>query len=67
VVTGTPALVLTTSGPGITNALTGVAAAFLEELPLILIGGDVPAVAASRDRSYTAAAWMPSAAPTCVK
>jgi|HubBroStandDraft_6_1064221.scaffolds.fasta_scaffold121314_2 acetolactate synthase-1/2/3 large subunit len=48
VATGTPALVLTTSGPGITNALTGVAAAYLEELPLILIGGDVPAAATSR-------------------
>src|SRR5450432_2714286 len=48
VVTGTPALVLTTSGPGITNALTGVAAAYLEELPLILIGGDVAASATSR-------------------
>jgi acetolactate synthase I/II/III large subunit len=48
VATGSPALVLTTSGPGITNALTGVAAAFLEELPLILIGGDVAATATSR-------------------
>jgi len=48
VATGTPALVLTTSGPGITNALTGVAAALLEELPLIFIGGDVPASAMSR-------------------
>jgi acetolactate synthase-1/2/3 large subunit len=48
IATGIPALVLTTSGPGITNALTGVAAAFLEELPLIFIGGEVPASAASR-------------------
>ena len=48
VATGVPALVLTTSGPGITNALTGVAAAFLEELPLVLISGDVPASASSR-------------------
>ena len=48
VATGSPALVLTTSGPGITNALTGVAAAFLEELPLVLIGGEVAAGAASR-------------------
>jgi acetolactate synthase-1/2/3 large subunit len=48
VATGQPALVLTTSGPGITNALTGVAAALLEDLPLVFIGGDVPASAASR-------------------
>jgi acetolactate synthase-1/2/3 large subunit len=48
VATGTPALVLTTSGPGITNAITGVAAAYLEELPLVLIGGEVAAAATSR-------------------
>jgi acetolactate synthase-1/2/3 large subunit len=48
VVTGQPALVLTTSGPGITNALTGIAAAFAEEIPLIAIGGEVPAAAVSR-------------------
>ena len=40
--TGRPALVLTTAGPGITNAMTGIAAAFAEELPLIIIGGDIP-------------------------
>jgi len=43
-----PALVLTTSGPGITNAVTGIAAASVEELPLILIGGDVAMRAAGR-------------------
>jgi acetolactate synthase I/II/III large subunit len=48
VATGTPALVLTTSGPGITNALTGVASAMIEELPLVLIGGEVSAGATSR-------------------
>jgi acetolactate synthase-1/2/3 large subunit len=41
--TGTPALVLVTSGPGVTNTLTGVASALLEELPVIVIGGDIPA------------------------
>jgi acetolactate synthase I/II/III large subunit len=46
--TGLPALVLTTSGPGVLNALTGVAAAYLEELPLILIAGDVAASAVGR-------------------
>jgi acetolactate synthase-1/2/3 large subunit len=48
VATGRPALVLTTSGPGITNALNGIASAFVEEIPLILIGGEVPANASSR-------------------
>jgi acetolactate synthase-1/2/3 large subunit len=39
--TGKPALVLATSGPGVTNTVTGVAAAMLEEIPVIVIGGDV--------------------------
>jgi acetolactate synthase-1/2/3 large subunit len=34
--------VLMTSGPGITNALTGLAAAAVEGVPLIAIGGEVP-------------------------
>ncbi|HEY1697922.1 MAG TPA: thiamine pyrophosphate-binding protein [Polyangiaceae bacterium] len=40
--TGRPAVVLTTSGPGITNVVTGLAAAHAEELPLIVLAGDVP-------------------------
>src|SRR5258708_884821 len=39
--TGQPALVLTTSGPGITNAITGIAAATVESIPLIAIGGEL--------------------------
>ena len=39
--TGKPALVLVTSGPGATNTLTGVACAEAEDVPVILIGGDV--------------------------
>jgi acetolactate synthase-1/2/3 large subunit len=34
--------VLMTSGPGITNAITGLAAAAVEGVPLIAIGGEVP-------------------------
>lgn len=48
VATGRPALVLTTSGPGLTNAITGIAAAFVEQLPLIVIAGEVPALATGR-------------------
>lgn len=33
---------LMTSGPGITNALTGLASAFADGVPLIAIGGEVP-------------------------
>lgn len=46
--TGLPALVLTTAGPGVTNALTGVAAALLEEVPLIVLAGDVASTSAGR-------------------
>ncbi|HYV48875.1 MAG TPA: thiamine pyrophosphate-binding protein [Myxococcaceae bacterium] len=34
--------VLTTSGPGVTNALTGLAAAQADGVPLIVIAGEVP-------------------------
>lgn len=47
-VSGRPALVLTTSGPGITNAITALVSAHLEELPLILLGGEVPVRASGR-------------------
>jgi acetolactate synthase I/II/III large subunit len=40
--TGRPALVLTTGGPGLTNAITAIASAFMEEVPMIVIAGDVP-------------------------
>jgi acetolactate synthase-1/2/3 large subunit len=46
--TGVPALVLTTAGPGVMNALTGVAAALAEEIPVIVLGGEVSTLAAGR-------------------
>jgi acetolactate synthase I/II/III large subunit len=46
--TGLPALVLTTSGPGLTNAITGMAAATLEELPVIFVAGEIASTAVSR-------------------
>src|SRR5258708_4732819 len=48
VATGEPALVLTTSGPGATNAITGIAAAFNEEIPLIAVAGEVATGSTSR-------------------
>lgn len=41
-VSGSMPAVLMTSGPGITNALTGLAAAQADGVPLIAIGGEVP-------------------------
>jgi acetolactate synthase-1/2/3 large subunit len=48
VATGLPALVMTTSGPGLTNAITGIAAAYVEELPLVVVAGEVPTDAQGR-------------------
>ncbi len=39
--TGKPGVVLCTSGPGATNAITGVADAFLDSIPLVVITGQV--------------------------
>ncbi len=40
--TGDVACVLVTSGPGVTNAVTGLAAALAEGVPVVVIGGEVP-------------------------
>jgi len=39
--TGKPGVVLVTSGPGATNAITGIATAHLDSIPLIVITGQV--------------------------
>ncbi len=40
--TGRVGVVLTTSGPGVTNAITGIASAHLDSVPVLLLGGEVP-------------------------
>lgn len=40
--TGKPGVVLVTSGPGATNAVTGIADAYLDSIPLVVITGQVP-------------------------
>ncbi len=40
--TGKPGVVLVTSGPGATNAVTGIATAFLDSIPMVVISGQVP-------------------------
>ena len=37
--TGKPGVVLVTSGPGATNAITGIATAYMDSTPLIVISG----------------------------
>ncbi len=39
--TGRPGVVLVTSGPGATNAITGIATAFMDSIPMIVISGQV--------------------------
>ena len=41
-VTGKPGVLLTHLGPGLTNAVTGIANAALDSIPLVVIAGDVP-------------------------
>ncbi len=41
-VTGKPGVVLVTSGPGVTNAVTGIATAYMDSIPMVVISGQVP-------------------------
>ena len=40
--TGRPGCVLVTSGPGVTNAITGIATAYMDSIPLVVFTGQVP-------------------------
>ena len=40
--TGKPGVVLVTSGPGATNAVTGLATAYMDSTPIVVISGQVP-------------------------
>ncbi|MEL6266075.1 MAG: thiamine pyrophosphate-binding protein, partial [Pseudomonadota bacterium] len=40
--TGKPGVVLVTSGPGATNAVTGMTDALMDSIPMILLTGQVP-------------------------
>jgi len=39
--TGKPGVVLVTSGPGATNAVTGIATAFMDSIPMVVLTGQV--------------------------
>ena len=39
--TGQPGVVIVTSGPGATNAVTGIATAFMDSIPMVVITGQV--------------------------
>ncbi|TND01005.1 MAG: acetolactate synthase I/II/III large subunit [Gammaproteobacteria bacterium] len=40
--TGRPGVVLVTSGPGLTNAVTGIATAYMDSIPMVIFSGQVP-------------------------
>ncbi|MFT3766110.1 MAG: thiamine pyrophosphate-binding protein [Minicystis sp.] len=48
IATGKPGFVVTTAGPGITNALTGLASAFYDSVPIIYVAGEVSTAAFGR-------------------
>ena len=47
--TGKPGVCLVTSGPGVTNAVTGIATAYMDSVPLVVISGQVPRHAIGED------------------
>jgi len=40
--TGKPGVVLVTSGPGVTNTITGIATAYMDSIPMVVISAQVP-------------------------
>src|SRR5690349_24343724 len=47
--TGKVGVALVTSGPGATNAVTGIATAYMDSIPLVVITGQVPTAAIGQD------------------
>ena len=47
--TGKPGVVLVTSGPGATNAVTGIATAHMDSIPMVVITGQVPSAVIGSD------------------
>ncbi|HHJ13542.1 MAG TPA: acetolactate synthase 3 large subunit [Gammaproteobacteria bacterium] len=47
--TGRPGVVLVTSGPGATNAVTGIATAYMDSIPLVVFSGQVPTALIGND------------------
>jgi len=44
-----PGVVLVTSGPGVTNAVTGIATAYMDSIPMVIVTGQVPTHAIGQD------------------
>lgn len=68
---GQKAFALVTAGPGLTNALTGIAGAFLESREVLIVGGQVKSADLSRgnvrQRGIQEIDGVSMAAPVCVR
>ncbi|RYF36221.1 MAG: acetolactate synthase 3 large subunit, partial [Comamonadaceae bacterium] len=47
--TGDVGVAMVTSGPGVTNAVTGIATAYMDSIPMVIITGQVPTAAIGLD------------------
>ena len=47
--TGKVGVALVTSGPGVTNAVTGIATAYFDSIPMVVIAGNVPTTSIGSD------------------
>ncbi len=47
--TGKPGVVLVTSGPGATNTITGIATAYMDSIPMVIISGQVATTSIGED------------------
>ncbi len=47
--TGRVGVALVTSGPGVTNAVTGIATAYMDSIPIVVVTGQVPTLAIGLD------------------
>ncbi|WP_246480345.1 acetolactate synthase 3 catalytic subunit [Inhella gelatinilytica] len=47
--TGEVGVALVTSGPGVTNAITGIATAYMDSIPMVIVTGQVPTSAIGQD------------------
>jgi thiamine pyrophosphate-dependent acetolactate synthase large subunit-like protein len=61
-VTGRPGIVVTTTGPGLTNAMTAAATAYAESQPMLVLSSGLPTGTEGRDLGQLHEAKNPSAA-----
>src|SRR5450432_3603146 len=55
--TGKPGVALVTSGPGVTNAVTGIATAYMDSIPMVVLTGQVSTHAIGEDAFQDATPW----------